>query len=202
VLFRGLNIRHHDQSAMIPPRPTRLAWMIVGEILGEGDLAIDATAGNGHDTAFLAERVGADGRVIAFDIQPEAIHQARAHIRSCGFENRVTLIQDSHTQIQAHATPGAVTAVMFNLGYLPGGDHALATESSQTLIALDQAVEALKSGGLLSVVCYPGHAVGFDEASAVENKFKSLSQDGWRVASYKMTGTLKPAPFLLVAGKP
>ena len=72
----------------------------------------------------------------------------------------------------------------------------------ETLIAIDQAAVVLKSGGLLSIVCYPGHAAGTGEAAAVEDKLTSLSHHGWRVATYKMCGTLRPAPFLLLACKP
>lgn len=176
--------------------------MLVREALREGDLAIDATAGNGHDTAFLAESVGASGLVIAFDIQAEAIDQARRHVTECGFADRVEFHQESHTRITAHAAPGTVAVVMFNLGYLPGGDHAIATESSETLIAIEKATTVLKPGGLLSIVCYPGHAAGESEAAAVENKVTSLTDHGWRVAAYKMPGTLKPAPYLLLACKP
>jgi tRNA A58 N-methylase Trm61 len=176
--------------------------MLVREALREGDLAIDATAGNGHDTAFLAECVGPGGRVIAFDIQPEAIRQARLHVTSCGFADRVEFHQESHTRIAAHTSPGTVASVMFNLGYLPGGDHAISTESSKTLDAIDQATTALKPGGLLSIACYPGHAAGSGEAAAVEDKLTSLSGTGWRVAAYKISGTLRPAPFLLLACKP
>jgi tRNA A58 N-methylase Trm61 len=176
--------------------------MLVKEALREGDLAIDATAGNGQDTAFLAECVGASGRVIAFDIQAEAIGQARGQVTECGVAERVEFHQESHTRIAAHAAPGTVAVVMFNLGYLPGGDHAIATESSETLTAIGQAASGLKPGGLLSIVCYPGHAAGTGEAVAVEHKLASLTPDGWRVASYRMCGTLKPAPFLLLACKP
>jgi tRNA A58 N-methylase Trm61 len=176
--------------------------MLVREILREGDLAIDATAGNGHDTAFLAQCVGTSGRVIAFDIQAEAIRMAHTHVAGCGFADRVEFHQESHTRIGAHASPGTVAAVMFNLGYLPGGDHAIATDVSETLHAINQAVEVLKPGGLISIVCYPGHEAGINEAAAVEDKLASLTQEGWRVAAYKMHGTLRPAPILLLACKP
>jgi tRNA A58 N-methylase Trm61 len=187
---------------MMPPRPTRLAWMLVKEALREGDLAIDATAGNGHDTAFLAECVGASGRVIAFDIQADAIDHARRHLGECGFAERVEFHQESHTRITTHTSPGTVAVVMFNLGYLPGGDHAIATNATYTLIAIEQAASVLKPGGLLCIVCYPGHAAGTSEAAAVEDKLASLTHEGWRVAAYKMCGTLKPAPFLILGCKP
>ena len=49
-----------------------------------GDLCIDATAGRGHDTAFLCSLVGQSGRVHAFDIQPEAVESTRALLAQQG----------------------------------------------------------------------------------------------------------------------
>ena len=44
----------------------------------EGDFCIDATAGRGRDTALLCRLAGETGRVLAFDIQREAVDQTRA----------------------------------------------------------------------------------------------------------------------------
>ena len=38
-----------------------------------GDLCIDATMGNGHDTLFLSQLAGPSGFVLAFDIQQAAL---------------------------------------------------------------------------------------------------------------------------------
>jgi len=184
---------------MTPPRPTELAHRFVRDALREGDLAIDATAGNGHDTLMLAERVGESGRVLAFDIQPAAIESARMRIKDAGFENRVEYHLTSHAMMAEHAAPSSVAVIMFNLGYLPGGDHALTTDTSETLRALEAAAVCLKPGGLLTVVCYPGHAKGALEAAAVEDWLQARSGDDWRVAKYAMLGTREPAPFLLAA---
>ena len=43
-------------------RLTRLAHDAVRATLAPGAFAVDATAGNGHDTLFLAEAVGPGGR--------------------------------------------------------------------------------------------------------------------------------------------
>jgi tRNA A58 N-methylase Trm61 len=187
---------------MIPPRPTSLAWTILRDSIREGDTVIDATAGNGHDTVFLAECVGATGRVLAFDIQERAIWSARLKVDQAGFAPRVEFHRCTHARMAEHAAAGSVSAVMFNLGYLPGENHETTTLTSETLPGLEAAVEVLKSGGVLSVVCYPGHQAGADEAVAVETWFKSQTEQGWRVAKYQMLGTLKPAPFLVLGGKP
>jgi ubiquinone/menaquinone biosynthesis C-methylase UbiE len=185
-----------------PPRPTALAWTILRAAIRRGDTVIDATAGNGHDTAFLAECVGPDGRVIAYDIQEEAIRFAQQRVDSLGMAGRVEFHVTTHTEMSRHAAEGSVSAIMFNLGYLPGGDHDVSTKSADTLRALDEASRLLKAGGMLSVICYPGHPEGAHEAATVEDALLSLASGGWRLAKYSLPGTLRPAPFLMMAGKP
>ena len=187
---------------MIPPRPTELAQLLLRDAIRPGDLLIDATAGNGHDCQFLAECAGGHGRVLAFDVQEKAIHSTRARIESAGLAGRVTLVQQCHTRMAEHAAVESVSVIMFNLGYLPGDDHAMTTEAEGTLRALKTAESLLKPGGLLSVICYPGHDAGHAEAQAVEIHLSSLAAATWRIAKYAMLGTLQPAPFLLLARKP
>lgn len=163
-----------------------------------GDLVIDATAGNGHDTVFLAECVGPTGKVLAFDVQLEALDSARSRVAGAGW---VEFFQMSHGTMGEHAAAGTVAVVMFNLGYLPGQDHAITTESHETLAALAVAARLLKPGGVLSVICYPGHPAGASEAAAVEGWLMAQTSNGWRVARYGAVGTKRPAPFLMVAGK-
>jgi ubiquinone/menaquinone biosynthesis C-methylase UbiE len=183
---------------LFPPRPTALAQEILRPLIRPGDLVIDATAGNGHDTAFLAECVGPDGGVLAFDVQEAALVAARARVGDVAW---VEFLHESHGNMNAHAADGSVAAVMFNLGYLPGEDHELTTEAAETLSALEIAARLLESGGALSVICYPGHPAGAAEAAAVEAWMTALTAGGWRVAKYGAVGTRRPAPFLLVAGK-
>lgn len=183
---------------MTPPRPTELAWSLLRPAIRDGNLVIDATAGNGHDTVFLAECVGPQGRVIAFDVQHEAIRSAAQRVETAGFTQRVEFHVKSHVQMEEHAQPGSVAAVMFNLGYLPGADHGTTTVVAETIAAMEAAARLLKPGGVLSVVCYPGHEAGAEEARAVEEWMAARTSDGWRVAKYAMLGTLRPAPFLLV----
>ncbi|MCU0797774.1 MAG: class I SAM-dependent methyltransferase [Akkermansiaceae bacterium] len=147
-------------------RATARAHEVVAEVLREGDLSVDATAGNGHDTLFLAGLVGAAGRVIAIDLQAVAIESARARIEAAGLAGRVEFFQESHALL-ADRVAGGVGAVMFNLGYLPGADHEVITRKDETLVALEAARGVLRPGGVLTVVCYPGHPGGDDEASAV-----------------------------------
>ena len=158
-----------------------------------GALAIDATAGNGHDTLFLANLVGSTGTVWAFDIQPEALrntatrlgeHQVSVELRlqpvspvqtRAHHHSRVIAIEADHAEMAQHLPVemrGRMAAIMFNLGYLPGTDKRCITTTSSTLAALDVAIEFLAPGGVLTVVVYPGHAGGQEEAEAVRCWFR------------------------------
>ncbi|MEX1049340.1 MAG: class I SAM-dependent methyltransferase [Akkermansiaceae bacterium] len=190
-----------DPNPLFPPRPTALAQEILRGFVREGDRVIDATAGNGHDTIFLAECVGETGSVLAFDVQEAAIISARARVAHAGYSGRVGFFHESHEWLDRHVADGSVAVVMFNLGYLPGADHELTTEVAVTLVALEKSARALKPGGFLSVICYPGHPAGAAEAVAVETWLSVRASAGWRVVKYGALATRRPAPFLLLAGK-
>ena len=190
-----------EPRPQLPLRPTALAQGMLREVIGAGDLVIDATAGNGHDTVFLAECVGPGGRVLAFDVQAAAIAAAQERVRAAGLVLRVEFFQESHAMMDTRAAPGTVAAVMFNLGYLPGEDHRVMTQPATTLQGLECASGLLREGGGLAVVCYPGHPGGALEAAAVERWFEALAERGWRVARYGALGTRRPAPFLLFASR-
>jgi predicted methyltransferase len=188
-----------EHESQFPPRPTALAREILREWIRPGDTVIDATAGNGHDTLFLAERCGPDGRVLAFDVQKQAIEASHQRVAVAGCAEWVEFHHCSHVRIGDFTKPASISAVMFNLGYLPGNDHHRTTTAEETLMALDASAIALKSRGVLTIICYPGHEAGAVEADAVEAYLTAKSASGWRTAKYAILGTLRPAPFLLVA---
>jgi hypothetical protein len=187
---------------MFPPRPTALVHEILRDRIIPGELVIDATAGNGHDTVFLANCVGPGGTVLAFDVQEAAIMSARARVEGAGLAERVRFYHESHELMAERAAAGSAAAVMFNLGYLPGQDHQLTTQTAATLTALEAAAVVLQPGGALSIVCYPGHPAGAVEAVEIERWLLGCAEHGWRVAKYSSIATRKSAPFLLLAGVP
>ena len=109
-----------------------------------GDTVVDATMGNGHDTLFLAEQVGAEGRVYAFDIQESAVESTRHLLEEHGMSGRVTLLCRSHAEM-AGAVPSGLAAAVFNLGWLPGGDHSITTLCASTEKAVLSALDLLAS---------------------------------------------------------
>lgn len=157
-------------------RYTITEWVhqIAGLSIREGDLCIDATAGKGKDTLFLCEQVGENGQVLAFDIQQEAIEATQSLLDSHGMGSRAKVILRGHENMAEYAAEGTVSVILFNLGYLPGGDHSKATCSATTLKAAKQGLSLLKSGGLMGICIYSGGDSGFEEKEAVLSWATSL----------------------------
>jgi SAM-dependent methyltransferase len=191
------------------PLPSILdaAHQCASEGLSGGDLAIDATVGNGHDTLFLLRQVGASGRVIGVDIQADALSatRARVHDADAALLGRLRLVHDGHEAMRTHVEPadvGGVGAVMFNLGYLPGGDHAITTQPDTTVPALNAAFDLLRpEGGVLTVVAYPGHKGGAEETAAVAEWAADLPQEKGRAFWYQFANASGAPPRLLAVEK-
>jgi 16S rRNA C1402 N4-methylase RsmH len=181
------------------PQPTVFAQSHVKRTLQLGEIAIDATAGNGHDTQFLAACVGERGRVYAFDIQPEAL--AETATRTANATQVVLLLRDHAEMLEAIpvAEHGRVGAAMFNLGYRPGGDKAITTQARSTLTAMQSALEILRPDGVMTVVAYPGHNAGSEEFAVVEAFFRGLPAE---FALHEMRNENSAAPQLFVVHKP
>lgn len=173
----------------------------------EGGFAIDATVGNGHDTVFLLRQIGTDGQVLGFDIQDDALDATRARVRSTlppALADRLHLVQAGHEGLKDHLDcerQGRVDAVMFNLGYFPGGDHSVTTEPNTTRQALQASAEVLRPDGIISVVMYSGHEGGREEAQAVDDWGASLPQNQFQVLSYEFINQVNDPPRLLVVQK-
>ena len=117
-------------SPEIPLRgPVPLAHLMLRQFVHTGDTVVDATCGNGNDTLLLAELVGATGRVWAFDIQATAIGHTARKLVDAGWAERAELVHGGH-EAMAERVPDGVGAVVFNLGYLPGGDRTIITKGA------------------------------------------------------------------------
>jgi len=172
--------------------------------LRAGGIAIDATSGNGHDTVHLASLVGREGRVYAIDRQERAIAATRHKVTTRVPEVDVRIIQGDHAALREHVDRddrGEVGAVMFNLGYLPRGDHDVITTPETTLPALDAAVDLLAPGGVVTAVLYTGHDGGPEEADAVRGWADCLPQETYSVLSYRFTNRTNDPPRLLAIEK-
>ena len=148
-----------------------------------GGFAVDATAGNGHDTVFLCHAVGPQGRVLALDIQQKAVDATNMRLQKMGLAKIGRAIKADHAGLaDIFEKEGRPCAVMFNLGYLPGGSHAVFTTPQHSLPALDAAWRALLPGGALTVCAYSGGMQGTAERDAVLAWAGALRGQGCKVA--------------------
>ena len=137
-----------------------------------GAFCIDATAGKGRDTALLCRLAGDTGRVLAFDIQEEAVSQTKALLAAGGLTAQVIL--DSHANMEQYAQAGTVECVVFNVGRLPGGDPAVFTRAESSVAAIGAGLRLLKPGGVMAIALYYGKENGYGERDAVLAYLRSL----------------------------
>ena len=165
-------------------------------VLRPGDLAVDATLGRGHDALFMAGLVGSGGKVVGFDIQPEALEASRQSFLQAGI-NQYVFHLAGHENMKDFVKEKA-RAVVFNLGYLPGSDKTVITRRDTTAQALGQALEILAEGGILSVMFYPGHEGGSEEWEENGPFLSSLDKGVFEVLRIQHMNRREGAPFLVL----
>jgi len=178
----------------------------IRDVLHPGDIAIDATVGNGHDTVFLVDQVSPSGRVFGFDSQQAAIDSTRAKAGACCkmLPKCLTLIQASHADMAENIPVkyhGNIKACMFNLGYLPGGDKGIITQTDSTVTALNIASRMLSSNGIITVMAYPGHKGGDLETDQVKTWCEQLDEDRFKISIVYGSENKESAPRLFVIRK-
>lgn len=178
------------------PNPKDILSFYISSYLNDGDIAVDATAGNGVDTAIMVRAVGS-GTVYAFDIQPQALEMTR---KAVGNADNVKFILDSHAEMDKYV-PYGVKCVIFNLGYLPGGDHAIATKAQTTIAAIEKACSLLCDNGFIAVTMYRGGDSGYDEFEAVSSYLSSLNHRKWSVLRFDYCNRPNDPPVLAVIEK-
>ena len=165
-----------------------------------GDICIDATMGNGNDTALLSKLAGDTGRVVAFDIQQMALDNTKEKMKKECCPNNYELILDSHETMAEYALENTVSCITFNLGYLPGGDHGKATKGESSIRAIETGLGLLKKKGLMTVCIYSGGDTGFEEKDAVLSYIKSLDAKKYLViiSEYANRPNHPPIPVLII----
>ena len=177
-----------------------LAREVILQSVRPGDTAVDATMGNGHDTLMLCEAVGPEGRVYAFDVQEQAVEETKKRLREQGIDSRAELIHAGHERM-AEYVHGPVQAVMFNLGWLPGGDHTVTTRWETTRRAAESALDLLAPMGVLVICVYPGHAEGERERRELTAFLAGLSNRRYNVLRQQFLNAGEGAPECFVIQK-
>ncbi|WP_081657832.1 class I SAM-dependent methyltransferase [Sporosarcina ureae] len=176
-----------------------IAKRLITERVQPGDTVVDATAGNGNDTLFLADLVGDEGRVFAFDIQQQALETTEQHLGELA--SRATLIHDSHANVRQYVE-GEISGAMFNLGYLPySEDPSIITTPSSTIAALDALLGIMKKSGIITITVYDGHEGGAEERDALLDYVSKLHQGDVHAIRYELLNQRRNPPFLLALEK-
>lgn len=175
------------------------ARQLFKETVQAGETVIDATAGNGNDTLFLAEHVGETGHVFAFDIQQSALDSTAELLGD--LKERVSLILDSHANVEKYVD-AQIGCAVFNLGYLPHSDDlSIVTQSQSTIQAIHKMLGMLKKGGIIAISVYDGHDGGAEERDALLDYVMSLHQADVHVIRYQMINQRNNPPFLIAIEK-
>lgn len=167
-------------------------------VLERATTIVDATAGNGHDTLFLAEHMNKNAHLYAFDVQAEAI--AATKERTQAFASQISYCQQGHEHI-ANVVDGPIDVAMFNLGYLPGENHQVTTQHTTTKKAVDAVLNQLSVNGICVIVAYPGHPEGNVEAEMLETYFSTLPNKKFTVGRYRLVNHPATAPYAFLIEK-
>lgn len=159
---------------------TEYCHRFLREYISEGDCCVDATCGNGCDTEFLCRMCGSRGKVYAFDIQEEAVRKTRDRLNQAKDAAMADVILDSHERMDEYVKRD-VSVIMFNFGYLPGGDHSLCTKAETSVRAVERALPLLRPGGVMSLCIYSGGDTGYEEKEALLAFLKELDTKKWLV---------------------
>ncbi|MEK4084916.1 class I SAM-dependent methyltransferase [Psychrobacillus sp. FSL K6-1415] len=176
------------------------AKQLIMSTVEPGDIVVDATAGNGHDTLFLTELVGEHGHVYAFDVQEEAIVATTKRLEEANKLDKATIILDGHENLHFYIQQ-EVSAAIFNLGYLPGSDHEIITRGDSTQRAIESLLQLLKVGGIIVLVVYHGHLGGKEEKDSILHYVQNLSQSFVHVLSYQFLNQQNDPPFIIAIEK-
>ena len=177
-----------------------LARDVLARAVEPGDAVIDATMGNGHDTLFLCEAVGPEGRVYAFDVQEQAVTSTEALLRENGVLDRARLYLCGHQHMDEYVKE-QVRAAVFNLGWLPGGDHTVTTLWETTRIAIEKSLSLLLPLGMLVVCAYPGHPEGDRERAELTTLLYGLSNRRYNVLHQRFLNASPGAPECFIVQK-
>ena len=180
---------------------TKVLWQQVVETF-DTPVVVDGTVGNGHDTLFLAKLIGDAGHVYGFDVQESGLSNTRERVEKAGVSDRVTLFHAGHETVAEQLPEGTVlTGAMFNLGYLPGSDHAVITRARTTIASLEAMLPMLASNGVITVHIYTGHEGGVEEGDHVQAWAKTLEWKEYRVGRYDFPNKTMNKEHLLIIEK-
>lgn len=178
-----------------------MSHMLLLPYAREAAVLVDMTCGNGGDTIFLASQMREDAVLYAFDIQERAVEKTRDALAAHGLDGKdVRCLQGSHDELIA-AIEEPVDMVVFNLGYLPSGDHSIYTKSETTLKAVKICLNKIARNGIIMIAAYPGTEAGAQEEKALGEFCRKIPQRDFDVSTWRPVNQVHCPPVLYIIQK-
>ena len=188
------------QLSMQTMNVVKVAHKLLLDKLKVANCIFDATAGNGNDTLFLAENSLDKAKIYAFDIQQSALDTTKLKLQETALLKKVNLVLASHDKVAEYIKDN-IDIAMFNLGYLPGGDHTITTVAETTIAALEKTITLLNVNGIIAITAYTGHDAGAIEYSQLVTFLMELPVRNFTVGCYSMINHAKTSPVLYLVEK-
>lgn len=183
---------YYDKNAL------KLSHEYLKAHINKTDVCVDATMGRGRDTLLLSQLVGSSGKVFAFDIQPEALESTQNLLEENGITN-AHLILDSHHNLKSYVQ--CAKCVVFNLGFLPGGDHTIFSHSDTSIKAIEAALDIIPTDGFVSICSYYGGDTGFEERDNLLAFLEKLDSKKYTVMLHSFYNRPNCPPLFIVIEK-
>lgn len=177
-----------------------LLLFLLSKYIGRINSSVDMTSGNGHDSRLIIEEKKPYIHY-AFDIQAQAKENTLELLNQSGIDlSRFRFILDSHAKLKKYVEE-KIDLFIYNLGYLPAGDHMITTRAKDVIESLNQALTLLNDGGHILITFYPGHPEGKNEAEEVVSFLMGLDQRAYNIIKFDFINQVNNPPFVIMVEK-
>ena len=156
-------------------------------------IAADMTVGKGNDSKYILDNTSVE-KLYGFDIQKEAEIAAKSLI---GDDDKFIFNLESHDKVDKFIKEG-LDLVVYNLGYLPGGDKEITTKYDSTIKSLEITLGLLNPEGLIIITIYPGHPAGKIESEKIEKYLEKLDTKKYAVMKLAYQNRPNNPPYIII----
>jgi hypothetical protein len=154
--------------------------------------------GHGYDALKILPMIP-DGFLYGLDIQEDAI--SSTHKKLVPYFKNFKLFCQSHVTFPHEIKASSVKLIVYNLGYLPKSNKEIKTQSNTTLQSLEMAQDFLMPGGVISIMCYTGHAEGIEEEKIILDWAQNLDKTEYLVSYHSLVNRHKAPALCLIQKK-
>lgn len=151
---------------------------ILKTFLKDKKILVDMTCGNGHDSLRVLQNAPNYKKLYLYDVQMKAIENTKSLLDSYAYKNCIYLNKSHDDLSDIHED---IDFAIYNLGYLPGADKKLVTNSKCTIKSIELLLKKLSFGAIVVITTYPGHEEGNVEDIKIYDFLNSLDQKFFNV---------------------